>query len=151
MNSAYTYSNHHTENSARRYFESKSNFQGTTSQSLAPSSFFGLSWYPYYYLAEERGRHLSGHDDCSPARRLVRLGDHEPASIFFSTSRLAAVSQPQSFYFGTEKTEEEKVQTPLWPTTSSCLHSSTAHRKEISGFPPQISPPSEIPSWSIAH
>ena len=46
-----------------------------------------------------RRRYLSGHDDCPAARRLVRLGDHEPASIFVSASRLGAVSQPESFYF----------------------------------------------------
>ncbi len=69
-----------------------------------------------YYLAEERGCHLSGHDDCPTARRLVRLGDHESASIFVSASRLGAVSQPESFYFHSQKTEAEKaLSRPMTP------------------------------------
>ena len=44
---------------------------------------------------------------------LARLGEDEPASIFVSAARLGAVGQPESFYFGSEKTEEEKAQTPL--------------------------------------
>ena len=67
----------------------------------------------YSYLGEERGRHLSGHDDCPTARRLVRLGHHEPTSIFLSASRLGQLSQSQSFYFGAEKSEKEKAQTAL--------------------------------------
>ena len=67
----------------------------------------------YYYLAEERGWHLSRHDDCPPARRLVRLVNHGPASIFVSTSSLGAVSQLESFYFQSQKSEEAKAQTTL--------------------------------------
>ena len=37
-------------------------------------------------------RYLSGHDDCPPARRLARLGNHEPASIFVSPARLGPIS-----------------------------------------------------------
>ena len=67
----------------------------------------------YYYLAEERGCHLSGHDDCPPARRLVRLGNHGAASIFLSAARVGSLSQSQSFHFKSQKTEEEKAQTTL--------------------------------------
>jgi len=54
------------------------------------------------------------------------------------------VSQPKSFYFKFQKTEEEKAQTALRPTPSSCLHGSTASpEKAISGFAKQMSQQAE--------
>ncbi len=89
----------------------------------------------YYYLADELEGTYRGMIIALPPSEWQDFGQMSKGATVVSSSRLGTRGQARSLHFGSQKTQKEKAQTALRPSSSPCVHGSTSlPKKEVESF-----------------